>query len=123
MSDSLIADDMIRPMSDIKFLSVSEYVKKQPDTIKTNPKTKPVTNLLEFSRLYKVCDIPIIDFIVTYIFLYYFNCLYFHHDFKIILIMTVPITLLFNILTNPNVQITSSIIVIIISLVLIIVSV
>lgn len=53
-------------------------------------------NLWQFIRLYKIGQIPIIDFVVTYIVLYLFNLYYFHFDYKFILMMTILVVILFN---------------------------
>ena len=61
-------------------------------------------NLLEFSRMYKLGQIPIIDFIIGYIFLYIINSIWTKYDYKLILIITVPLVIIFNLLLNPDVK-------------------
>lgn len=61
-------------------------------------------NLLEFSRMYKLGQIPIIDFIIGYIFLYIINSICGKYDYKLILIITVPLVIIFNLFLNPNVK-------------------
>ena len=63
-----------------------------------------VINLWQFIRLYTIAGIPIIDFFITYILIYVFNSYYLHYDEKIILISTIPITIIYNLLTNKNVK-------------------
>lgn len=69
-------------------------ISKYPDTM----------NLLEFSRLYKLGQIPIIDFAIGYIILYILNSICAKYDHKLILIITVPLVIIFNLLLNPNVK-------------------
>ena len=71
--------------------------------------------LLQFMRLYKVGNIPVIDFLVVYVMLCVLNNLYFNLDYKSILIGTVPFTIVFNILSNPKCKISQSVIIILIA--------
>lgn len=66
---------------------------------------KSQVNLIEFSRLYTIGQIPIIDFIVIYILLYIVNHIYLKFDYKYILIATIPIVICFNLITNKNLKI------------------
>ena len=59
-------------------------------------------NLWEFSRMYKVYNIPITDFIIVYIVLYFLSRLYSWGDPKMIFLLTIPITLIFNMIINPK---------------------
>lgn len=86
---------------------------------KSVPKSR--MNLLEFSRLYKICEIPIINFVMVYISLYCLNCLYFDCNFKNVLLLTIPITLIFSIISNPKLKMSSTmLIILIISIVMVI---
>lgn len=78
-------------------------------------KNQESLNLWQFSKLYKIGNIPIIDFFICYVVLYMFNCLYNFCDHKITLIATIPIVLIFNLITNPFVE-TSPLILIVIFL-------
>ena len=77
----------------------------------TNPEIKSPPeklNLWQFSRMYKVYDIPITDFVIVYVILYCLNHLYPIDGFKLVFIMTIPITIIFNMLTNPEITMKSS---------------
>lgn len=65
-------------------------------------------NIINFSRLYKIGQIPVFDFIIIYVLLYIINRVYFHWDCKIILVVTIPITIVFNLLTNERIRLTNS---------------
>ena len=80
-----------------------------------NPTPNPnQINLVEFTRLYKIGPIPVIDFIIIYICFYLLNSIYFDLDYKIILIATIPLTILFNLITNANCKVTNLILLILI---------
>lgn len=76
--------------------STSDNTQSQPTEL------KPKLNLWEFSRMYQVYNIPITDFIIVYLILYCFSHIYSYNDYEMILIMTVAITLVFNMMTNPK---------------------
>lgn len=61
-------------------------------------------NLIDFMRLYKVGSIPIIDFIFVYFILYATNRIFMLTDHRIIIILTIPITLLIDLMSNPEVR-------------------
>jgi hypothetical protein len=63
---------------------------------------KDKINLLEFSRMYEIYNIPFINFFIVYAILYGFNCLYFEYDFKLVLFATIPITILISMISNPE---------------------
>ena len=71
----------------------------------TTSTNQEAINLWQFIRLYTVAGIPIIDFFITYILIYVFNCFYFHYDAKIIVLLAIPVTIIYNLLTNKNVKI------------------
>jgi hypothetical protein len=64
-----------------------------------------VDDLWDFCRLYKVMNIPILDFFVIYIILYVLNKLYFGLNYKFILVLSVLVTVMFESLTSDTVQI------------------
>jgi|SRR5579872_257063 len=74
----------------------------------SNDKSPKEITLLHFMRLYKVGNIPIIDFVVVYLMLCVLNHLYFHLDYKIILISAIPFTIIFNLLADPNCKLSQS---------------
>ena len=78
-------------------MSVSDPNKSDPD-----PEIKPKLNLWEFSRMYQVYNIPVTDFIIVYLILYCVFHIYSYDNLKLALIMTIPITLIFNMVTNPK---------------------
>lgn len=78
------------------------------------PPSEKEISLLDFSRLYKIGKIPVIDFIIIYILLYSINSIYFKYDYKIILIVTIPITIIFNLFTNPQLKLSTIMLIILI---------
>lgn len=59
-------------------------------------------NLLDFSRLYKIGGIPVIDFILVYVLLFIANKLYLDFNYKIILVATIPITIIFELIISQG---------------------
>ena len=59
-------------------------------------------NFWQFLRLYKIAQIPIMDLIIIYVLIYCVNSIYLNYNYKWVLLMTIPITVLFNILTNKE---------------------
>lgn len=84
------------------------------DEIPPPNEKQPDLKLWKFTRLYKIGKIPIVDFIFVYIGLYIINSLWFHVDHYLTLILTIPITLLLNIIFNKTIKITMTIFIIII---------
>lgn len=74
--------------------------------------TKNELNLLNFSRLYKIGQIPIMDFIIMYIILCIFNAICFNYDYKIMLVATIPLTILIDIIFVKNIKITKLLLII-----------
>lgn len=89
----------------------NNYLTKQSDFQKIEIEQ---INLLEFSRLYKIAGIPIMDFVITYILLYCINALYLKYDCKIILILTFPVTIIFNMLINEKLKMTNLILLVLV---------
>lgn len=92
----------------------NNYIRRSNSNPSSIPANEKKINLVEFSRLYRIGQIPIIDFIVVYIILYIVNALCWNFDFKFILVATIPITILFNIFSNKQLKISWVIIVILI---------
>ena len=65
---------------------------------------KKEMSLLEFSRLYKIGQIPIMDFVMIYILLYVLNSICLKYDYKYILIATIPLVILLNLITNKSLK-------------------
>mgnify|MGYP001266214016 CR=1 FL=1 len=91
--------------------NVSNSTQESPAS-KTSNEDEPELTLWQFCRLYRIGKIPIMDFIVVYIILYALNCIFFHFDYKLILISTVPITLILEILTNQQLKVSAILIII-----------
>ena len=87
------------------------FNKKNSNSVERNH----VISLWQFSKMYTIMKIPIIDFLLTYLFIYVINALYFKYDYKVILIVTIPITIILNILLNKNIEITNILMFIIIT--------
>ena len=76
------------------------YMKEDKNVMQID--TNKEINLWEFSRLYKIGQVPILDIILIYIILYLFNSLFLDYNFKFVLILVIPVTILFNVLTNKE---------------------
>jgi hypothetical protein len=118
MSQNHKVADMIKPNSTINFTKIQNLVNRS--TV-TNETYSPSTNkypekisLLQFSRLYKIGGIPILDFVITYILLYILNATYLKLDYALILVATIPITIFFEMLTNKELNVTFMIILILV---------
>jgi len=77
-------------------------------------KSENEINLVEFTKLYKVGQIPIIDFFMIYIIFYLINSLYLNLDYKIVLVATIPLTIVFNLITNDQCKISNMILLILV---------
>lgn len=71
-------------------------------------------NLLQLSRLYTIGQIPIMDFIVLYLILYVLNFLCFQCNYKLILVSTIPLVIIFNLLINKDMKMTWTLFIILI---------
>lgn len=78
------------------------------------PKKRREMNVYHFCRLFTIGEIPIIDFIIIYLLLYFLNKIYFQCCYKLVLIAAIFTTILFNITTNKNVRQSGYIIIIIV---------
>lgn len=72
----------------------------------TNNHDNGEMNLFDFSRMYKIGQIPIMDFIVVYILLCILNALYFDYNYKFMLVATIPLTILTNVIFMKNIKLT-----------------
>lgn len=88
-----------------------QIIKTNGVDIQTN--CQEIINLWQFIRMYTISNIPLIDFIVVYVIIYIVNLLYLHYDKKFVLILTFPITILYNILSNNKLKITGFMLIII----------
>ncbi len=99
------------PLTSIALASAGAEVITEDDNNQINnpkviiPQNQEIISLWQFLKLYTIGDIPIIDFCIVYVILYVINSLYLHYDYKIILVLTVPITIIYNILTNKRLKI------------------
>lgn len=93
-------DDVIRPCANINYTVVREEMKNNEPELDQETENPGTINLLEFSQMYKICGVPIINFFVVYIILYCINCIYLECDFKNVLLTTIPVTIIISILTN-----------------------
>jgi hypothetical protein len=66
--------------------------------------------LAEFIKLFRIGDIPVIYFIIIYIVLYILNGIFCTFDYKMILVATIPVTIIINILANPKMEISGIIV-------------
>lgn len=120
-SDTNYAEELLKPTNRINFNLIDKtdigfdpkllgfndgpVHPQQRIYFKRNPKYKPEINLFDFSRLYTIGHIPVIDFVIVYIILYCLNCLCLDFDFKVVLIGAIPLTILINLLSNDKVNI------------------
>ena len=63
-------------------------------------------NLWQFSRLYTIGEVPVIDFLIVYIILYLLNFMCSHYNYKFVLLATIPITIILNIFVNNKMKCT-----------------
>ena len=66
--------------------------------------TQTEINIVDFCRFYKVGHIPVIDFLVGYVILYVLNNICPKFDYRLILIGTIPLVIIFNLATNEDIQ-------------------
>lgn len=83
------------------------YITQIINNNKINNNNYNELNLLDFARLYKIGQIPIIDFVIVYIILYVFNKLYSCFDYKFIFVATIPITVIFNLIVNKRIKLSN----------------
>lgn len=62
-------------------------------------------SLWDYSRMYEIGNIPIMDFIGAYILFYVVNSMYFKRDFRYVIFVTIFSVILLNILFNKRVKI------------------
>lgn len=100
-------------------LVIDEDSKKNQPALKTNSdfseNANDELNLWQFSRLYEFQNIPIVDFFLFYIILYSINAIYFNYNYKFILVSTIPLTIVFNIIINPSIQLTNLLMIMIVT--------
>lgn len=109
----IMANKLSMPTSNINPSTLAKIIDMNEDTITdTNKKddnlhknTPMVINLWDFTRMYQINHIPIVDFIYVYLILYTSNILWLHYDYKNILIGTIPIVILLNLLFNEHIRI------------------
>lgn len=77
-----------------------------------NTEQEKSLNLWQFLHLYTIGGIPIVDYILVYLALYFINKLFLKCYSKLILIGTIPLVILIHILINKNVNISPGMIII-----------
>lgn len=108
MSISIKTNKLIKPLSPIDFTEVMSEIDSIPakqNGSNDHPAKKEI-NLIELARLYRLVNVPVVDFIMVYIVIYTFNEVYFNFDYKTILIATIPITIILNLLMDNKCKIT-----------------
>jgi len=118
-SDNPIISRITKPTSNVNLIPLTsialagagaEVIMNDDNNAHKNTKVifnqgQETISLWQFIRMYTIAGIPIIDFIIFYVIIYIINAIYLHYDYKLVLIITVPITILFNILTNKKLKI------------------
>ena len=107
-------NDMLKPTSKLDFTAINKEIKFDNIVSDTTADTPKQMNLLDFSRMYKIYEIPIMDFVIIYIILYCLNCIFFECDFKIIFVATLMMTLILNIIFNDKIRVTTGLVLILI---------
>jgi len=96
------------------FVSVDDdntvHYMKENSSIASNSGKK--ISLWEFSRLYKIGQVPILDIILIYIIIYLFNSLFLHYNYKFVLLMIIPTTIIFEIITNKEFKVSLIVVII-----------
>lgn len=117
MNTKLIVNKLTKPTSNLNFDQINSHIKNNlvsdlenhSESIEpTEMETTENISLVDFSRMYKIGGIPIIDFVVVYIFLYVLNHFYFKFDFKTVLVGTIPITIILEFISNPKVKLSTT---------------
>ena len=117
MSVAQKINNMTKPTSKLRFANIapvvapiiasglSESTQTRKKFISTDNNKEPVKSksLLEFIRMYKIGNVPIMDFIIVYILLYVGNKLHFNLENQYIILSTVPITLLIDLLLDDEI--------------------
>jgi hypothetical protein len=122
--------NIIKPVSGLNFkalnssalaLGLGTVIDNQKDNfikkdLKNQENEDKEISLLDFSRMYRIGQIPVMDFVIVYIILYCLNYVssVYNYNYKFILIATIPITLVFNLLTNKDLKVSWTIIIILI---------
>ena len=91
-----------------------DYIDETGDKKYLNTNCPSTINLWQYLHMIRIGQIPIIDLILVYIFLYFINRLYLHYDYKYVLVATIPVTIFFCFLTIKNMKLTLFIIIILI---------
>lgn len=122
MSADTIANKLTKPVSDFNVTTLKNTAIKmfcdhsknfaETENQSTNQIDQSITlnhemSLFDFSRLYKIGGVPIMDFVFVYILLYAINSLYLNLNFKIVLIATIPITILLDFVLNSKLKISN----------------
>lgn len=113
---STIASKLTKPNSTFDINSLTNFLltKHMDDfEVKRNNTPEKYISFWDYCRFYRIGQIPILDFVVGYIFLYCLNSVCPHFDYKFILIATIPMVITINIMINKKIKITVSQIVII----------
>lgn len=105
-ASAIILDDESEDQKQKVFLNKSNLNGEISSPNADNSNIKKEISLWSFTRMYQLGGIPIMDFIVGYIFLYLLNKLVFKCDTKLIIFSIVPIVVLANIACNPQVKLT-----------------
>jgi hypothetical protein len=103
MSINHLVNKITKPVSDINFNKVHQYLEK---TFSEHPPYRPYgdsyntpynaphkINLFQFLRMYKIGGIPIIDFVSIYVLLYIINKVYINANYKIVFLASIAITI------------------------------
>lgn len=62
----------------------------------------PSMSLWNYIRLYTICSIPVADFLVVYLILYIINRLIFNYDYRYAIVLTAPLVIFINMVTNTE---------------------
>lgn len=105
-------NNMTKPMSKLRFVNIAPIIANGLSTATNKSrsfisddqnKVPEKKSFMDFVRMYKIGNIPIMDFIITYILLYIINKLYIDIDNKYIIIGTIPITLVIDLILDDDV--------------------
>lgn len=98
---TIISNNISKPTSTVDINTLTNELNNMTNNT-TYKKQAPVKNenLWNFLRMYKICTIPLFDFILVYIVLYFINSVYTKYNYIYIIILAIIITLLINYFIN-----------------------
>lgn len=108
-----IANKLTNPTSNANLYAIANLVLDEDNNyanhnpvsqISTFNNNESELNLCQFCRLYTIAGVPIMDFFIVYILFYVLNSICLKYDYKLVLLATIVVVIVFNIFTNKNIS-------------------